>query len=95
MPVLAPKRKTISKAEAAERANKLTSFLDKPDIKESMKTIKIHKRANWIRTEFQKETGLNIPVSSIYKLLRDTENNIQSPTSEPAKTETTKPETVE
>ena len=68
--ILAPKRKTITKNESIERANKLNDFLARPEIKKEIESQKEHKRASWIRQKFAEETGCKIPVSSIYKLLR-------------------------
>ena len=82
--MLGPKRRTLSKSETAERSQKLIEFLAKPEIKEAIQQLKPHKRVVWIRTEFEKETNIKIPVSSIYKFLRDMEkNNEPAPVEEP------------
>ena len=82
--ILAPKRKTITKLEAAERARKLNEFLKKADVKKQVQECKEHKRASFIRTKFAEETGCSIPVSSIYKLLRPT-SATPAPAEEPKK----------
>lgn len=71
--MLAPKRKTLSKSEATERSQKLHEFLAKTEVKESIREVKPHKRVNWIRNEFAKATNITMPVSSIYKFLREME----------------------
>ena len=75
--MLAPKRKTLSKSEAIARANKLHDFLAKPEVKEVIQEIRPHKRVSWIRSEFAKETDISMPISSIYKLLREMETQTE------------------
>ena len=75
--MLAPKRKTISKSETIERSQKLTNFLADQEVKTNILAQPPHKRVNYIRTEFEKKTNIKMPVSSIYKFLREMEKNTE------------------
>ena len=82
--MLAPKRRTLSKSAAAERAQKLNEFLADADVKKDILAQPPHKRVNYIRVEFEKKTDIKMPVSSIYKFLREMESRPDSvPDKEP------------
>ena len=73
MEMLGPKRKTITHEEAKTRTTLLQKFLASEENQNKIKELKPHKRVSWIRSQFLEETQIDIPVSSIYKMLRDKE----------------------
>ena len=72
-----PKRRSVSKTEAAERAAKLADFMERDDIQQMLDSVKPHKRMTTLRDMFIEETGVNIPMSSFYKLLRPKEQSVK------------------
>ena len=68
-----PRRKSVTHQQAYERMQRFLTFASRTDIDAALQDIRPHKRVRWLVDKFEEETKEHIPISKIYKVLR--ENN--------------------
>ena len=73
------------KSKITERNEKFMDFYHDIKDKEEFVALKSHKRVKYLSEQFRSRSQLNIPVGTIYKLLRS--EHIQTPVSEQANLE--------
>ena len=91
-----PRRKSVTHQHAYERMQRFLTFATRSDIDEALKDVRPHKRVRWLVDKFEEETKEHIPISKIYKVLRensiltlddsDKEKNTDTQTVEPIMT---------
>ena len=66
-----PRRKSVTHQQAYERMQRFLTFASRDDIDAALQDIRPHKRVRWLVDKFEEETKEHIPISKIYKVLRD------------------------
>lgn len=66
-----PRRKSTTHQHAYERMQRFLTFASRDDIDEALTDIKPHKRVRWLANKFEEETKEHIPISKIYKIIRE------------------------
>ena len=68
-----PKRKTATHLAAFERMKRFLAYASREDISEELKSIKSHKRVRYLVDKYEAEMKEHIPISKVYKALRNSE----------------------
>ena len=69
--LLPPRRKSVTHQQAYERMHRFLTFATRDDIDEALHEIRPHKRVRWLVNKFEEETHEHIPISKVYKILRE------------------------
>ena len=69
--LLPPRRKSVTHQQAYERMHRFLTFATRDDIDEALHGIRPHKRVRWLVNKFEEETHEHIPISKVYKILRE------------------------
>ena len=73
-----------------ERNQKFIEFYNEISETEAFLGLKSHKRVKYLAEEFGKRTNVDIPIGTIYKLIRNNSNTVSTSTSSGESNETTK-----
>ena len=73
------------KSKITERNEKFMDFYHEVKDKEEFVALKSHKRVKYLSEQFRSKSQLNMPVGTIYKLLRS--EHVETPVSEQANLE--------
>ena len=68
-----PRRKSVTHLAAYERMKRFLSYASRDDIGEELKSIKPHKRVRYLVDKYEAEMNEHIPISKVYKALRNSE----------------------
>ena len=71
--LMPPKRKSVTHIQAYERMKRFLSYASRDDISEELKSIKPHKRVRYLVDKYEAEMNEHIPISKVYKALRNSE----------------------
>ena len=71
--LMPPKRKSVTHLAAYERMKRFLSYASRDDISEELKSIKPHKRVRYLVDKYEAEMKEHIPISKVYKALRNSE----------------------
>ena len=69
--LLPPRRKSVTHQQAYERMHRFLTFATRDDIDEALHEIRPHKRVRWLVNKFEEETHEHIPISKVYKIIRE------------------------
>ena len=69
--LLPPRRKSVTHQQAYERMHRFLTFATRDDIDEALHGIRPHNRVRWLVNKFEEETHEHIPISKVYKILRE------------------------
>ena len=69
-----PRRRSVTHQQAYERMHRFLTFASRADIDAALQDIRPHKRVRWLVDKFEEETNEHIPISKIYKVLRENNN---------------------
>ena len=69
--LLPPRRKSVTHQQAYERMHRFLTFATRDDIDEALHGIRPHKRVRWLVNKFEEETHEHIPISKVYKIIRE------------------------
>ena len=68
-----PKRKSATHLAAFERMKRFLAYASREDISEELKTVKPHKRVRYLVDKYEATFNEHIPISKVYKALRNSE----------------------
>ena len=77
-------------SEKTLRNQKFMDFYHEISESDEFKALKSHKRVKYLAEEFGKRTKVDIPIGTIYKLIRNNSNTVSTSTSSGESNETTK-----
>ena len=68
-----PKRKSATHLAAFERMKRFLAYASREDISEELKTVKPHKRVRYLVDKYEATFNEHIPISKVYKALRNSD----------------------
>lgn len=71
--LMPPKRKSVTHIQAYERMRRFLAYASRDDISEELKSIKPHKRVRYLVDKYEAEMKEHLPISKVYKALRNSE----------------------